>query len=124
MAVQVTKAPVYRALLIGETFRGTYNALPSKYDVSLLKKTLKSVKGPSGSAWKITDRLDRTADQIHSDIQAAFAGEQNVGVFQVVFEPGHIQDHVDAGQKLCVKVGKECVAEPAGCAGAGGLSER
>ena len=57
-------------------------------------------------------------------IQAAFAGEQNVGVFQVVFEPGHIQDHVDAGQKLCVEVGKECVAEPAGRAGAGGLSER
>ena len=76
MAVQVTKAPVYRALLVGETFRGTYNALPSKYDVSLLKKTLKSVKGPSGSAWKITDKLDRTADQIHSDIQAAFAGAE------------------------------------------------
>ncbi|MDO4865534.1 MAG: Ig-like domain-containing protein [Clostridia bacterium] len=76
MAVQVTKAPVYRALLVGETFRGTFDALPAKNDVNLLKKTLKSVKGPSGSAWKITTKLDRTASQIHSDIQTAFAGAE------------------------------------------------
>ena len=76
MAVQVTRSPVYRALLVGETFRGTYNALPAKNDVNLLNKTLKSVKGPSGSAWNITTKLDRTASQIHSDIQTAFAGAE------------------------------------------------
>ncbi len=76
MAVQVTRSPVYRALLVGETFHGTYNALPAKNDVNLLNKTLKSVKGPSGAAWNITTKLDRTASQIHSDIQTAFAGAE------------------------------------------------
>ncbi len=85
--VNVTKAPVYRALLIGEgTFPDTGMAdLPGRRDVALMEKMLRSVQGPSGEPWQIQTATDLTAVQIHSAIQSAFAGAEpgDVSLFYI-----------------------------------------
>lgn len=87
VTVQVTKAPVYRALLVGGTvFPGTgMGDLPGDKDVAKMKKMLKSVKGPSGAAWEISAHTDLTAQQIHDAIRSAFAGaeEGDVSLFYI-----------------------------------------
>lgn len=92
----------YRALLIGEcSFPGTDNKkLPGKKDVSVLKKTLQSVKGPYGNKWSIKTATNRTADQIHSDIKSAFAGatEEDVSLFYISTHGA--MDYYDASGKL------------------------
>lgn len=94
MSVQVLHKPVYRALLVGETtFPGTeFSALPGKKDVSLMKAMLNSVKGATGTGWAVTTSIDRTAFEIHNDIEKAFAGAQegDVSLF-------YISTHGDEG---------------------------
>ena len=85
VAVQVTRAPVYRALLVGENmFPGTgMSDLPAGKDVARMKKMLKSVKSPSGADWEISAYTDLTSLQIHDAIRSAFAGavEGDVSLF-------------------------------------------
>ena len=85
--VTVTKTPVYRALLVGEShFPGSGMAdLPAKQDVAMMSKMLASVKGPAGSAWSVKICHDLTAVQVHSAIQSAFAGaeEGDISLFYI-----------------------------------------
>ncbi len=85
--VSVSRKPVYRALLVGEAdFPGTgMKSLPAKKDVALMKKMLASVKGPAGTGWSVVTRSNRTAAQIRSDIQTAYAGAQegDVSLFYI-----------------------------------------
>ena len=87
LSVEVCRKPVYRALLVGETtFPGTsFSELPGKKDISLMKSMLKNVKGAAGFSWTVTSKTNRTALQIHSDINAAFAGAQegDVSLFYI-----------------------------------------
>lgn len=86
-SVEVSRRPVYRALLIGE---GTFpdpsvGNLPGKKDVALMKKMLRSVKGAANDKWAITTRTDRTSAQIQTDIVTAFEGAQegDVSLFYI-----------------------------------------
>ena len=85
--VQVTKAPVYRALLVGENYfpDSGMEDLPGGRDVAMMSRMLSSVKGPSGSPWAIASHTDLTAGQIHSAIRSAFAGaeEGDVSLFYI-----------------------------------------
>lgn len=85
--VQVTKAPVYRALLVGENYfpDSGMEDLPGGKDVAMMSRMLSSVKGPSGSPWAIASYTDLTAAQIHSAILGAFAGaeEGDVSLFYI-----------------------------------------
>ncbi len=85
--VQVTKAPVYRALLVGESrFPDSgMSDLPGDRDAAMMARMLGSVKGPSGSDWAVTTRTDLTAAQIHDAIRTAFAGAQegDVSLFYI-----------------------------------------
>ncbi|MBR1821946.1 MAG: Ig-like domain-containing protein [Clostridia bacterium] len=85
--VQVTKTPVYRALVIGEgAFPGSgMSDLPGKRDAALMSKMLAGVKGPAGSGWIVQTATDLTAEQIHSAIRSAFAGAQegDVSLFYI-----------------------------------------
>ena len=87
MSVEVCRRPVYRALLIGEsTFPYTrYVDLPAKKDVSLMNSMLGSAQGPAKAKWSVTTRTNRTASQIHDDIQYAFSGAQegDVSLFYI-----------------------------------------
>ena len=85
--VKVTKTPVYRALLIGESsFPDTgMDRLPGKQDVAMMNRMLTSVRGPAGVEWRVQTATDLTAVQIHSAIQSAFAGaeEGDVSLFYI-----------------------------------------
>lgn len=85
--VTVTKAPVYRALVIGEEhFPGSgMDDLPGSRDVKLMEKMLSGVRGPSGERWNVVSASDLTAAQIHAYIQSAFAGAQpgDVSLFYI-----------------------------------------
>ena len=87
VAVSVSRRPVYRALLIGESdFPGTgMGSLPGKKDAARMKKMLASVKGPAGGDWAVTIRYNRMSSKIHSDIVTAFAGAQegDVSLFYI-----------------------------------------
>ncbi len=95
--IRVTKAPVYRALLVGESrFPDSgMSDLPGDRDVAMLSRMLGSVKGPSGSDWIVTGRTDLTAAQIHAAIQTVFAGaeEGDVSLF-------YISTHGDETQRF------------------------
>lgn len=95
----------YRALLIGEKhFPGT-SATTTAADksVALIEKALKSVRGAEGNTWAITTRIDRTKDQIQSDIRSAFAGatDSDVSLFFINThgddETLYSQDYWNAG---------------------------
>lgn len=81
------KTPAYRALLIGEaTFGSSAKDLPgTKKDVARMKNVLSKRKGASGAAWSIQTRTDRSASQIHSDINSVFgsAKETDVSLFMI-----------------------------------------
>ncbi|MBQ3269502.1 MAG: Ig-like domain-containing protein [Clostridia bacterium] len=85
--VQVTRVPVYRALLVGENhFPGSgMSDLPGSRDVALINGVLSGVKGPSGSDWAITCLTDLTAGQIRDAIRSTFAGaeEGDVSLFYI-----------------------------------------
>lgn len=85
--VTVSRRPVYRALLIGESnFPGTgLGSLPGKKDADSMKAMLQNVKGAARRDWSITVRYNRMANKIHSDIQTAFADAQegDVSLFYI-----------------------------------------
>ena len=87
MHVEVSRKPVYRALLVGEVnFPGTgLGSLPAKKDVALMKSMLSSVKGAAKVKWKVTTRFNRTSLQLLSDIRSAFKGAQegDVSLFYI-----------------------------------------
>ena len=87
MSVEVSRKPVYRALLVGESsFPNTgLNSLPGRRDVALVKKMLDNVKGAAGVKWKVSTRYDRTSSEIRGDILAAFEGAQegDVSLFYI-----------------------------------------
>lgn len=87
VTVTVSRRPVYRALLIGESeFPGTgMSSLPGKKDADRMKKMLASVQGAAGGDWKVTIRYNRMSTKIHSDIVTAFAGAQegDVSLFYI-----------------------------------------
>lgn len=81
------KAPSYRALLIGEViFSDGKSSRPChKKDVELMRKVLVGRKGEYGGNWDIQTRIDRTASEIHTDIQTVFgeAEETDVSLFMI-----------------------------------------
>lgn len=85
--VTVSKAPVYRALVIGEGSFPDSGAedLPGWRDVALMVRMLSSVRGPSGDPWNIMSATNLTAEQIHAYINAAYAGAQegDVSLFYI-----------------------------------------
>ncbi len=85
--VTVSRAPVYRALVIGEgTFPGTdMEDLPGKRDVALMVRMLSSVRGPADTGWAVQSATDLTAEQIHDAIRSAFAGavDGDVSLFYI-----------------------------------------
>ena len=85
--VNVTKAPIYRALVIGEErFPGAgVSRLPGSKDAALMKKMLNSVQGPSGASWNVTMATNQTAEQIHQLIRSTFAGVEagDVSLFYI-----------------------------------------
>ena len=87
LKVTVSRKPVYRALLIGESnFPGTgLPVLPGRKDADRMKKMLTSVKGPAGGDWAVTIRYNRMSKKIKSDIVTAFAGAQegDVSLFYI-----------------------------------------
>ena len=85
--VTVSRAPVYRALVIGE---GSFpdaglDELPGKRDVALMVRMLSSVRGPADTGWAVQSATDLTAEQIHAAIQSAFAGavDGDVSLFYI-----------------------------------------
>ena len=97
MTVQVTKSPVYRAMLVGGCrFPGTgMSNLPGDKDVAMVANLLSSVSGPSGSGWQVSRYTDLTAAQIHQTIRGVFAGaeEGDVSLF-------YISTHGDEAQSF------------------------
>ena len=85
--VTVSRRPVYRALLIGESeFPLTgMSSLPGKKDADTMKKMLSTVQSPAKTDWKVTIRYNRMSSKIHTDIQTAFAGAQegDVSLFYI-----------------------------------------
>jgi len=85
--VLVNKAPVYRALLVGESnFPGSgMGSLPGGSDADMMARMLSSVGGASGSAWAISRYTDLTAAQLHDAIRTTFAGaaEGDVSLFYI-----------------------------------------
>ena len=85
--VTVSRVPVYRALVIGEsTFPGAgLEDLPARKDVALMVRMLSSVRGPADTGWAVQSATDLTADQIHAAIQSAFAGavDGDVSLFYI-----------------------------------------
>lgn len=72
----------YRALLIGQCTFPWSNAinLPGDKDAALMERMLQSVRGPEGNNWVINRQLNRTYNQIYSDIRYTFSGATNSDV--------------------------------------------
>ena len=98
------KAPNYRALLIGEcVFVGKGQDRPEHRDnVESMKKILSKRKTASGTAWSVQTRIDRSAAEIHRDIQDALGGADDTDV-SLFF----ISTHGDAGYAYDLPVASE-----------------
>ncbi len=88
--VNVTKVPVYRALVIGEsTFPDSgMSNLPGDKDAAMMAKMLRTVRGPSGDKWTVKTATNQTAAQIHALIQTTFA-DAEVGDVSLFFISTH-----------------------------------
>ena len=86
-AITVTEAqPVYRALLVGNTYPGEYNALPGPdNDVNAMKIMLKSMKG---TPYIVTASTNRDAKGMQAAIASTFAGAEP-GDISLFYYSGH-----------------------------------
>lgn len=89
-----------RALLIGEVeFYGASSAYRNAGDLLAMKKMLRSVKGPTGGTYTITERKNLTASQVLRAISNTFADadEDDVSLFFIATHGDYLGSGEDAG---------------------------
>lgn len=98
----------YRALVIGQCQFpwSSASSLPGDRDASLMQKMLTSVRGPEGNSWVVNKQINRTYNQIYSDIRYTFSGATNsdVSLFYISTHgdqsTSYYRSSIDAGALL------------------------